>query len=78
MTAKSKFNAQQLRVGDYALIQDGKKPRAAEVVFKAKHYLGSIRVRFADGAERSFDSRNTGFADIVGGARNISGHWTPL
>ena len=77
MTAKSKFNAHQLRVHDYALIQDGKSPRAAEVVFKAKTYLGSIRVRFPDGAERSCSSRE-GFADIIGGARNIGGHWIPL
>lgn len=78
MTAKAKFNPHQLRKGDFCLVRDGREPQAAEVVFKAKNYLGSIRVRFTNGAERAFDSRNTGFSDILAGARQIDGQWVPL
>jgi hypothetical protein len=78
--SKSKFNAHQLRVGDFALVrrEDRRAPEAGEVVFKAKRYLGSIRVRFSNGDERAFDSRNTGFADILAGARPVNGQWIPL
>jgi len=78
MQAKSKFNPFQLRVGDYALVLVGKRPRPAEVISRGKTYLSPIGVRFSDGKERYFDSKNTGFTAIVGGARRVEGHWVSL
>jgi hypothetical protein len=77
LTTKTKFNAYQLRVGDFALILEGKKKRPAEVISRGKTYLSPIGVKFADGEVRYFDSRN-GTDAIVGGARQVGGHWIAL
>jgi hypothetical protein len=77
---KSKFNPHQLRVGDFALIrlENRLAPEVGEVVHRTKHFPGSLRVRFSNGDERSFDSKSTGFGDILAGARRVDGQWTPL
>jgi len=78
MNPKSNFNPHQLRVGDYALVRDGKLNRPAHVIAKGRTYLSPIGVRFFDGKEQFFDSRKTGFAAIVGGARCVDGKWVAL
>jgi hypothetical protein len=77
---KSTFNVHQLRVGDFALVrcEDRRPPEVGEVIYKTKHFPGSLRVRFSNGDERAFDSRNTGFSDILAGARSVNGQWIPL
>jgi hypothetical protein len=78
LTTKTKFNPHQLRVGDFALIQEGRKQRAAKVISKGRTYLSPIGVKFlSTGTERYFNSRQ-GFDEIVGGARLIDGKWIAL
>jgi hypothetical protein len=77
---KTKFNAHQLRVGDFALVRRENRlaPEVGEVIHRTKHFPGSLRVRFSNGEERAFDSKKTGFGDILAGARPVNGVWIPL
>lgn len=69
------FDANQLRKGDFALVQFDGEQKAAKVIY-AKAFQ-SIGVRFADHREKWFASR-TGFGDILAGARRIDGEWKAL
>lgn len=67
----------QLRTGDFVLVNDPPfaKPQPAEVV-RCFNYNG-ICVRFLDGRQRYFSSRE-GFADILSGARRVGDKYIPL
>jgi hypothetical protein len=77
VTTNGKFKAQQLRVGDFCLVQIGRRQLHAEVIHRGKTYSSPIGVRYHDGKEQWFDSR-TGFSAIVGGARLVGGKWIAL
>lgn len=67
----------KLRRGDFVLVNDPpfKKPLAAEVVGCFR--FDGICVRFADGRQRYFSSRE-GFRDILAGARKVDDSYVPL
>jgi hypothetical protein len=67
----------KLRPGDHVLVNDPpfKNPQPA-VIVHCFHYNG-LCVRFADGRQRYFSSRQ-GFADILGAARKVGDDYIPL
>jgi hypothetical protein len=67
----------QLKPGDYVLVNDPpfKKPLPAKIVMCGNN--GGLCVRFLDGRQRYFSSRE-GFGDILSAARKTEDGYIPL
>lgn len=78
MIDKAKFNAYQLRIGDYCLVQTGKEREQGIVILRGKTYLSAIIVRLESGREINFNSKTKCPYRIVAGARQVGGNWIAL